>query len=113
MQVSMEMSYKTKRFYLNVSNHEAWDKFLWMNVVLSPSPISPKVAFMTIHEKLPKRLKSHNQSYTTRLLAPSLFANYSFTKRTHTSVRLSYIQDESTNNIHLLHKKVSPEYVIQ
>ena len=66
-----------------------------------------------IHDKLPERLKSHDQSYTTRLLAPSLFANYSFTKRTHTLARLSYMQDESTNNIHLLHKKVGLDYILQ
>ena len=105
MQVSMENICETERFYLNLSNHKAQDRLLWMNVVLSPSPISLTMIFIIIHEKLPEWLKPHDQSYITILLPPLLFANYSSTKRTHTLARLIYMQDESTNNIHLLHKK--------
>ena len=84
-----------------------------MNLVLSPSKISPKVVFMTICDKLLERLKSYDESYTTRLLAPSLFPNYSSTKRTRILERLGYTWNESTNTIHLLHKKVSPKYMLQ
>ena len=90
MQASMEISNEIERFYLNLSNHKVQDGFLWSNIVLSPSPISPKVVFAGIYVKLLERLKSHDQSYTTRILAPSLFANHSSRKRMHISASLSY-----------------------
>ena len=54
MQKSMDISNEIERFYLNLSNHEARDELLCMNVVLSPSPISPKAVFVDICDKIPR-----------------------------------------------------------